>query len=383
MKRVLWIGPVVGPDTLQRWRALSPAANRWQASFIAALHARGHHVDVLGHVSEPLWPRGVLRMSGHTETLTCGTASLCVPYLNVPAARPWALRQAYVRGFRRALSDGEYDVAVTYNITTATHAVGRLALDQGMPWVAIVADTPVGSRAVRVHNHLAAAASGRLYLSWGSYEEGVEPCLHLDGGIDRVRPHGRVRRAAGEPAVILYAGSVAGYAGVRLLVEAFLHCRHDRELWICGKGNDAAVAAAATRDPRIRCFGFVTEEELEELSLQTDVFVNPRGSAGNQGNFPSKVLEYLTYLKPVVSTWTAGLSPAYRDVLEVCEAESAVSLAATIEDALQWDDERRARYAGAVERFLLETRRWSRQAERFDDWLTESVIHDDHARRGR
>jgi hypothetical protein len=106
MTTILWVGPVVGPDRVPQWRGLSPAANRWQSSFIAALRQGGSCIEVLDHVREPVWP----------------------------------LRPAYLAGIRPALRGGRFDLVVSYNNTTrASHAVGVLAREHGIPWIAIIA----------------------------------------------------------------------------------------------------------------------------------------------------------------------------------------------------------------------------------------------------
>jgi hypothetical protein len=173
MTTILWVGPVVGPDLLPQWRGLSPAANRWQSSFIAALRQGGSCIEVMGHMPEPVWLRGLLRVPAHAEILPCGTASRSVPYWNMMAARPWALRQAYLAGIRPALRDGPFDLVVSYNITRASHAVRVLAREHGIPWIVIIADPPVALRPGLEHNRMAAEGSGRVY----------DRCIALLGGI--------------------------------------------------------------------------------------------------------------------------------------------------------------------------------------------------------
>ena len=44
----------------------------------------------------------------------------------------------------------------------------------------------------------------------------------------------------------------------------------------------------------------------------------------------------MSYGKPIISTWTPGLSEEYRDFLEVPEQDTPLSLARTIEEVLGW-----------------------------------------------
>ena len=161
--------------------------------------------------------------------------------------------------------------------------------------------------------------------------------------------------------------------GVELLADAFGDLsQRDVELWFCGKGRNARVEAAARRDARVKVLGAVTESRLTELSRTAYVFVNPRLSdvPGNAMLFPSKLLRYLAYGKPVVSTWTEGLAPEYRSILRIPSDETPAGLAASIDDVLGWDAERVEELRLRIGRFI-DGRLWSVQAKRLVGWMEE------------
>ncbi len=89
----------------------------------------------------------------------------------------------------------------------------------------------------------------------------------------------------------------------------------------------------------------------------------------NRNNFPSKVLEYLSYGKPVVSTWTSGIAPEYASLLAVPTEESPDAFAQTLRDVLVWPRERRADHARAACAHLVGKKTWSYQALRLADFL--------------
>jgi glycosyltransferase involved in cell wall biosynthesis len=122
--------------------------------------------------------------------------------------------------------------------------------------------------------------------------------------------------------------------------------------------------------------GFVSEEKLISLSRQADIFVNPRPSSipGNERNFPSKILEYLTFGKPVVSTWTPGLAPEYRDVLIVPDEENPQCLAQTIDRVFAWESQDLENNFFRTKLFLETTRTWELQARRLLEWLAQSAF---------
>jgi glycosyltransferase involved in cell wall biosynthesis len=118
-------------------------------------------------------------------------------------------------------------------------------------------------------------------------------------------------------------------------------------------------------------FGVVDEAKLRVLSEAAWAFVNPRppSIAENAHNFPSKVLEYLSYGKPVVSTWTPGLAPEYREVLMVVDGESPDALAARLADALALEPGALGEHRERVRAFLAANKLWTVQAERLRAWL--------------
>jgi glycosyltransferase involved in cell wall biosynthesis len=222
-------------------------------------------------------------------------------------------------------------------------------------------------------------ASGVVFLSWACFNQwSAGPKLHLDGGVAGLRfDPSRPNDVSVGMKVVLYTGAMNRWGGVDRLVEAFTQVK-DRnvELWACGPGRSARLEAALQRDARLKCLGLVPESQLQELCRQASMFVNPRPSAepGNDVNFPSKVLEYLTFGKPVVSTWTGGLGPEYRDVLLVTEEDTPEALAAKIQEALSWQPWQRRKLATRIAAFLQGRRLWSVQAARLLEWLRSQVL---------
>jgi glycosyltransferase involved in cell wall biosynthesis len=147
-------------------------------------------------------------------------------------------------------------------------------------------------------------------------------------------------------------------------------------LWICGAGNNPKIDQAIGQDSRIKFFGLVTEQVLTKLYQDAHVFINPRPSslAASKHNFPSKILQYLSYGKPVISTWTDGLSPNYRDVLIVIEEESPTYLAKVIEQVSCWDIQKYQEVRRRIKDFMTREKLWNLQAQNALDWLNEKII---------
>jgi glycosyltransferase involved in cell wall biosynthesis len=278
-------------------------------------------------------------------------------------------------------------VVFSYNALSPEAPIARwLQSEFDVPWICVVADYPETSdpsvstlrrRAPDVYGayqrHLIRQAAGRLYLSWALFNEaGQEPKLHLEGGIAALQPELAPLAVRG-PRVVMFTGSLNVLTGIDFLLRAFARVR-DRncELWICGRGHLEKQVVAATRgDARIRYYGMVPRERLHELMGRADVFVNPRPSAlpENRANFPSKLLEYLSWARPVISTLTPGVPPGYRSVLLPVVEEIEEGLANTLSEALAHLREERDARSERIRAFVEENLLWSVQIERLVRWL--------------
>ena len=381
----LWLGPVVDESTMMASRsAVSPAANRWQYGLINALQDYTTNIKVLSHVPEPLWPKGRLQINSGYNHLAPGIQGELVNYWNVPFWRTHGLCKRYIAAFQTLCrTENRPSVIISYNDYPWNVEVGIYAQEKlGIPWICIVADGPgpnSGPEYVK-HEELIKRAACRVFLSWGRYRSCQhEPKYHLDGGVTELRfdPDSSPVIRSGSKPIVMFAGAMTRWAGVTFLVQSFKEIKSNNvELWLCGPGSNRYVDFAVREDPPIKFLGLLDERRLQEISHQATVFINPRPSSlsDNRSNFPSKVLEYLSYGKPVISTWTEGLSPDYADVLIVLKNETTRCLAETIERVLSWSETERRENAKKAFVYLDTHKRWAIQAEKLSEWLVSNDL---------
>lgn len=373
---ILWVGAQGSGAGLRTRRAVSPAALTWQDGLVGAIRAEGWQVTNLGHMPEPMWPRGELFLDG--ERGDPGSPGTLVPYTNLPAWRQLSLARAYMKALDEIVDvQGRPTHVVTWNwLPGIGYLVEQARRRYRVPWVCIAADLPDGWMSWKTI--VERRADGVLYLPWERYSQSaVSNKIHLDGGVDALHfDPGHPTPDPDGPRTMVYAGTMAPCGGLGLLLESLPHLRtRDCRIVICGKGDTSALDEVARRDERLRPAGFLGEDEFHALLAQAWGFINPRlaGNRINRGNFPSKLLTYLAYGRPVVSTWTDGLSPEYRRVLVDVPEDSPAALAAAIDGVLQWDREHCAAVAHEVHQFMTSTRLWSLQARRFLNWLGEGT----------
>lgn len=117
--------------------------------------------------------------------------------------------------------------------------------------------------------------------------------------------------------IILYAGTLEEYSGVRDLIDAFRGLNDENcKLVICGSGilNDFIIANAKL-DGRIIFRGRISREEVLLLQKKASVLINPRKPDNKitKYSFPSKTMEYLTSGTPMVGYRLEGIPQEYFD----------------------------------------------------------------------
>jgi glycosyltransferase involved in cell wall biosynthesis len=379
---ILWLGPVVNEQTLIDFSpAVSPAANRWQHGLLCAMQDCGASISVIGHVPDSLWPKGTFRMRSNHEQLAPLIKGRLICYWNIPFLRTISLSRQYLRTFLMIChTQGKPAVVMTYNDYPWNATVGLYAQKHlDIPWVCVVADGPGIGRKYVEHEGLINRATARVFLSWGRFRDCHHgPKIHLDSGIKKLHFHrDSLHSNQSKKSIVFFSGSMERWAGVDFLVESFMKVKkNEAELWLCGYGNNLAVQSAVKKDRRIKYLGLLSEDKLRQVSEEVSVFVNPRLSsiASNRSNYPSKVLEYLSYGKPVISTWTDGLSPEYADILIIPKNDSTSCLAETIDSVLAWDESDKKKNSLRIYNFLNSGKYWATQAQKLCDWLKDENI---------
>lgn len=357
--RILWLGTPVSPDDVGRLRGVSPAGAGWQRSLLRRLsECDDMAVRSLGHIPEPAWPRGRLLVS--RERLQCPWPATTFSYVNLPFVRMVFLTILYAY---HVVKSSRSETIITYN-SYVYNAIAALAgkVVSRSKWFGIVADVDgglIGRTALRLTERL---ADGCIYLSAALVaRSSSRAVLLLEGGV--AAPIGAAGVAHGPPWRIAYAGSLTTSAGADRLVQAVKKmARQDVFVDVLGPGDVDALRKMAGYDQRIRIHGLVDRGRLQATLAAAHVLVNPRPTSGEfaVSTFPSKILEYMRYGVPIVSTLSPGLAPRFNDVLIIAESDTPECISRAIEKAIAMDDDRLSEYSAVVASFAL-TQSWDAQ----------------------
>lgn len=372
--RFLWLEGIFDEDTVKSLLTISPATNLWQRGFVDALNKLGHNVDVIGYPVERVWPFGRLKIGGELALLSPGLSGKLVGYVNLTflrdttqyvnllkAVKSYLFTSTYKPNFQIVFSCLNKSTDETPSIRIAKYIREHF----GVPWICIVADgaAPPG-------------ADGYVYLAWSHYqsEAALGPSIHIDGGIPGIKYASDKKLAVVNPVQkksLMYMGALTEHGGVSQLARAFNKLSdEDIQLWICGRGSNSELMRLAEVDQRIKIMGFVDEAELSKLAGAAFAFANPRPNsfAPNKLNYPSKLLHYFAYGKPVISTFTDGISPDYADVLFPVREESDDCLGEAIHRILNMQSKEYEDMRHRIANFN-KTHTWTYQVKRFVSWL--------------
>lgn len=374
---ILWLGSIYDVEQAATSAAMAPAAGRWQTSLLNAVVELGVPVRAVGHSPQQMWPRG-RKLFVHGGLGSAPVPYSHVAYLNAPFVRARNLERQYLRGVQSIVAEhGPPRAVLSYNMLPWMRASVRwLRKQQAGPWLPVVLDfsTRYGADPAAAILQCGADATGFVFLShWAASLPLGKPALHLDSGVEAIWDYQRPQED-GELPMVLYTGMLIPAGGADGLAKAVL-ARQTRpvRLVLTGRGPSAALQEMIVTDTRIRYDGLVPEARLNELMRSAAVLANPRPHdiAGNEWNFPSKLLHYLSTLRPVASTITPGVAPEYRDHVAVMEGSTPEQINAAIDTCLNLSIENDRQRAQRTAAFLAANKTWQQQASR----LMEFVEH--------
>ncbi|MER2076581.1 glycosyltransferase [Psychrobacillus psychrotolerans] len=134
-----------------------------------------------------------------------------------------------------------------------------------------------------------------------------------------------------EKRIVMYAGSLNEKYGVKDLIDGFEMLENNNfELWLCGIGDsESYIKERAKVDSRIKYYGQLDNKQVKLLQQKVHILINPRPSKHEftKYSFPSKIMEYMSSGKAVVTTKLAGIPIEYYPYVHLLEDETPKGIA--------------------------------------------------------
>ena len=375
--KILWVGPFFSDEALRAKKAPNQAAAKWSRGLLRGLEHAGCEIRVIDSVPNQRWPKGdVFWQDGDRKWFLDWYPCEKVGYLNVWGLKDRCLDWRYARAARRVFRKWRPDVVLCYNsLHSYNVAVMKAAYRLGIRCVPIILDGDDPRRdcwrKLLRDNRF---ADGVVFLSWWMYKnypkQGI-PLLHMDGGADDFKGDPPSAHEPGKPFMLVHTGALDYWRGLGFIKKVVRVCkRQDVRFVLCGKCDKAQMLAEFGNDPRVEVKGFVPESEVDEICREADMFLSVRtpGLGDNLVNYPSKIPNYLSWGKPVVSTWNDSFSPDYRSILEVSD-DTPEGFVALIDKVLTWDADAKQKKFRTIRTWFENRKSWGRQSMRLVEWL--------------
>ena len=377
--KILWVGPFFSDYALSHRFEVNQAASKWSRGLLSALKNARTDVEirVLSSCTAQRWPRGkVMWQDANEKWFLDWFPCERVGYCNVVGFKDLWLKNAYSHRAKKIFRSWHPDVVLCYNSLHAENVtVMRQASKQGVKSVPIILDGDDPRKDnwkwIEKGNRF---ASGVVFLSYWmtqNYPDKTKSVLHMDGGADLFKGNSPTYTGVDHMYTLVHTGALDYWRGLDFMKHVVKSCkRKDVRFVFCGKCDKIKMAQAFENDPRVEIRGFISDEEVEELCCQADAFLNVREpSVGdNILNYPSKVPNYLSYGKPVVSTWIDSFSPDYREVLDVCD-NTPEGFVRVLDDVLNRNLEQQKIKFEEIRAWFRERKSWDRQAERLLEFI--------------
>jgi len=366
LKRIIFLHSVFTERYTEKSQAISEAANMWAYNFLYSLKKKKIKILCAGVAFNPSWPKGNLIINPSDKSYSKKFFYKKISYINLPLVRQIYLYILYLN-YLMKFSYKNGDLLVIFNKSFLSKLLYFINLVKKIPWICIVADLKLPNK-----------ADGYVFLSWNYFKNNKhKKKLFLDGGIYKFNQ--KITRIKKNKKIILYAGSIGeknskmDYTGLSNLLTAFSKLKNDNvNLWICGKGKSKDLDRFLKINKRVKYYGFVKKKKLIKLCQIADIFVNPRPSKINKYNFPSKILFYLNFNKPIISN-KVGLHPKYNDVLFLLKNEKINTLIHAIEKVLLYDKKKLRIIKKKILNFKLQNS-WSIQVNKFINWINSNNL---------
>jgi len=302
--KILWVGVLTSNEAVKKIELVSSAANHWQSQFITGINNNGASTICLSWLPSRYWPIGIFKPKFDEVDLPKNFKTYGVSYYNIPLIRELSLGWSLIKTIRKHKID--FDLLITFNPFKRHLMLGKYAQKMlKKKWALIIAD-----------GDFAKDPDFSIFLSQGSYlSHKLANKYLMQGGTGTFKD---VNNKCIRDKIIVYTGSITNLTEITEFALLFDKIgAKDIKLHIYGKGNSSILNSIVKKNANIVLLGFVDQNILDKAMLDAWAFVNPRNSIEEikQNTFPSKLLEYIAYGKPIISTPVLSLTSEFKDLL--------------------------------------------------------------------
>jgi len=311
---IFWISNLYNYKFLKSNDFLSPAATEWQTQFIQALKKYSNHkVHLINFNYSKYWPIGKIFIKKNLFNLK-NINNYSFNYINLPFIKDINIKQQISKKFD-IYKNEKKKILFTYNFDKNIISSARnLKSSNHIKWIAIVADFDEKDKK-KIEQEIE-KADLVIYLSNYAFKKSkLKKKMLIQGGIDQIKKC-KIKKIK----TFLYSGSLGPWIDIEKFIVDFLKFKKEKIKFFITSNNKKYFKKNLNIDnKKIRFLGFKNKQDLNKLSKKVDIFVNLRNENNfdNNNNFPSKILHYLKYCKPIISTDQLSYRDELRNVLVI------------------------------------------------------------------
>lgn len=381
MKKLIFISSIV-PDAEPYWNeAFTRSANN---VFLGIANAFPQDLDVSlwSCQATPSFPKGPFWLKGGKATLDNGRTVNFLPTINIRFVKNiiWGCICIFkIVCWRIKHISGKCTI-LTYNNTVPPLESLRFASKlSGSRLYAILYDLGIPPKNLKLSKSV---RLGYRYSEWKAkmtikkidgriiineliardYAPGKDFLL-IDGGVSEavIKKLFPLKVNDNKQFVFVLAGMLWENNGTRIILDA-LKLNHSPQIKVifAGRGQDVElIKEYSMEDSRVEYVGVLNMDDLFKLYERADALLNLRIEDEIDYHFPSKLLEYLTTGKLVVSTPIAHAERDYGQYLYMLHDISAKGLSDAWDSILQMDKKTLYENGKRQRNFMLQNRTWS------------------------
>ncbi len=294
---------------------LSPAAADWMRAFISVIKEVSEVKATYWFAQKPSWPRSSLVVRPEALSNVGRNRSL-VGFLNFPGIKHFTIGQQLKDSLIRVIEPN--DRIIIYGQRTIPPSQLKLIAARTDQIYLIIPDADSGPNGLNEIRAAGRYAKGLICLPWELAGEVNMPRIMVYQG--HVKHIELETESGNDGRSFVFVGGVDQTSGVKFLREALELAKPiNIQIDVFGRIGDA-VEAKKLADMGVSVEGFVPHDELNKRCSRAFAFLNPRDPRflHSDRNFPSKLLFYMKYCRPIVSTDTLGLPRKFAEAME-CE----------------------------------------------------------------
>lgn len=389
---LFFVGTTVNSQLCEATTAGSVAGNKFQLSLVTGLTNISHcEIKIISLQPYPMYPKAKKICFGSSWcVLNDKNKAFLIPFINIPIIKQitasLSIFYALVLGLWKSRSS--QCIVLVYNVFSPFSLPVLMASKLfGCKSVAIIADLPFDDYDFKgwkgflqrmdffVQTHIISKFSGVIALTPRIIDDfcPLSPSIIIEGGIE-IEEQAEFRNLKKlEHVVCLYSGALNEINGISLLLESFsLILNSNFRLWIFGDGPlSTLVEQAVMVDKRIIYWGKIANDQVKKYQKDATILINPRISNNKITNytFPSKLLEYMSSGRPVISTRLSGIPKDYYNHLIFLERETPEDLANLIQKVYLGETYDIENMGIKAKKFIESTKNWKYQSKLVYDFL--------------